>query len=69
VKSETLNRRKVLLGSQPLLNASGFDNSTVLKTRGRVLYSRIPKVTKHDTTVEEDVAKYFGVSAFWVSVG
>jgi len=35
VKSETLNQWKVLLGRQPLLNTSGFDISTVSKTRGQ----------------------------------
>jgi hypothetical protein len=35
VKSETPNLRKVLLGSQPLLNSSGFNISLFSKIRGQ----------------------------------
>jgi hypothetical protein len=34
-KSKTPKRQKVLLGSQPLLNASGFSILALSKTRGR----------------------------------
>jgi len=60
---------KIFIGKLALLNASGFGISTVSKTRVRGLCIIIPKVTKHETTVEEDAAKDFSDSSFRVSGG